>query len=361
MIDQDARGYSLDEFAGATDDEKLSDAFSFSGAQTYSPTVILPSGRQIDFYQTRTMFDGMRLSGPPGIGNEYRNTQRIRISTPGSGWLAMPTTGKVKDVCIQKLSLEAATDTCFVKDFPYVSGAPVLWTSVFRDLGMTGFKHVFHGVMTACTFDGYWDVNNGTDTQFKLWGSDNNLWMNKLLLDSPNYPESGNRAHIWVADLSKTVIGPVFVTGKKNVWPMRIDYGRGLIVNAPRLESQQGTPTWGSQLLIKGGKHITVRDPFFFNGMSQAESAGHTDLNDDRGTITIRGGSNILISGAFFSNGDGRQTTGTPITAPNVYVGGGTKIRLRDLMTSDSLRIVRNSAVPSSEITVDPGVTVTTG
>lgn len=360
-IDQEARGYSLDEFVGTTDDDKLTDALSFAASQTYSPTIILPSGRQVDFALTRTMFNGMRLSGPPGIGNEYRNTQKILINTPGSGWLAMPSSGTVKDVCVERLSLEAVGDSCFVKDFPYVSGVPVLWTSVFRNLGMTGFKHIFHGVMTACLFDGYWDVNNGTDTQFKLWGSDCNLWPTKLLLDSPNYPTSGDKAHIWIADMSKTVIGPVFVTGKRNIWPMRIDWGRGLYVTAPRLESQQGTPTWGSQLLIKNGKHITIRDAWFFNGMSQAASAGHSDTNDDKGIITIRNGTNILIEGAFFSDGDGRQTSGTPVTTPHIYVGGGTKIRLRDLMASDALRVVRNSSVPASQIVVDSDVTVTVG
>jgi hypothetical protein len=360
-FDQDARGYSLDEFSGATDDDMLTAALSFAAAQTYKPTIILPSGRDINFTQTRTMYNGMRVSGPPGIGNEYRNTQRVKVTTPGSGWLSMPSAGTVKDVYIGKLSIEAGSDTCLVKDFPYVSGVPVLWTSVFRDLGLTGFKHVFHGVMDACVFDGYWDVNNGTDTQFKLWGSDCNLWPQGGLIDSPNIPTTGDKAHIWVADMSKTTIGPVFVTGKFNVWPMRIDYGRGLVVSAPRLESQQGNPTWGSQLLITGGAAITVRDPWFFNGMSNPTSTGHTSSSYDKGIVTIKGGNNILIDGAFFSDGDGRQSSSTAAGTPDVYVSGGTKIRIMNVRSSDAPKIVRSSAVAAANVVTDPGVTVTTG
>jgi hypothetical protein len=345
------RGYSLDEFVGDTDDDLLTQALLFAGASTYTPAIVLP-GRAMTFRETRTMFDGLRLCGPPGIGNEYRNTQRIRLEVPGSGWLAMPSTGKVKDVCIEGLSFEAGADTCFVRDFPYVSGAPVLWTSVFRDLGFSGFKHIFHGVMTACAFTGWWNVNNGVDSQFKLWGSDLTLWPEGMLLDSPAYPQTGDFSHLWVADLAKSTIGPVFITGKRNVRPMRIDYGRGLVVSAPRLESQQGTPTWGSQLLIRGGKGIRVRDAWFFNGMGQPSGAYN------QGVIAITGGTGIVIDGAYFSDGDGRQTSGTVANAPHVHISGGSRIRLRDLQASGALRVARSAGVPAGEVVTDSDVAV---
>lgn len=153
----------------------------------------------------------------------------------------------------------------------------------------------------------------------------------------------------------------VFVTAKHNTIAMRIDGGRGIVVNAPRLEAQQGNPSWGSQLLITGGTLIRIRDAWFFNGMSQPTATGHSNPAFDKGVITITGGSNIVIDGAMFSNGDGNQTSSTPAGTPHVYVGGGSKIRVRDSQASDALKVVRAASVAATQIVTDPDVAVVVG
>jgi hypothetical protein len=346
-------GVPLDSFAGEIDDDKLDAALSYSSAQTYKPTIVL-GHRKMTFTKTRVLYSGFSISGPAGVGTEFRYTNRVKISTPGSGWLDLPP-GKTKGVYIGGLCFEGDANTSFFVD--HDNTGPVLWASTIRDVGFSLFKHVMWGAHNAVTFDGFWDVNNCYDTEFKLWGSDSNYFTDGLLLDSPN-TGTGDRCHVWAPWLGKTTFGPMFITAKANTIPMRIDGGRGIVVQAPRLEAQQGNPTWGTQLLITGGTFIRIRDPWFFNGMSQPSTTGHSNPNFDRGIVTITGGTNILISGAMFSNGDGNQTSATPEDTPHIHISGGLRLRIRDLQTSDPPKVVHTAAVPTTEIVTDPDVTV---
>ncbi|MCW2917653.1 MAG: hypothetical protein JWN52_5721 [Actinomycetia bacterium] len=351
-----AYGVSLDAFSGPSDDAKFSAALTYATQQTYKPTIVMPN-RLITFNQKQTMFNGFSISGPPGTGSEFRYNQKIKVSVPGSGWLDQPA-GTVKGIYIGNLSFEGDSNTSFFVD--YDNTGPVLWASLLENLGFNLFKHVIWGAHNAVTFAGYWDVNNGYDTQFKLWGSDGNYWTDGMLIDSPNYP-TGNVYHIYLVNVTKTAVGPVFITGKSNICPMRIDGGRGIVVTGARMEAQQGNPTWGSQLLVTGGKFIRVRDCWYFNGMSQPNTTGHANAAYDKGIITITGGSNILIEGCMFSTGDGSQTSATPAGTPHVYIGGGTSIRVRNLQSSDAPNVVRNTAVSAATIVTDSDVTVTVG
>ncbi|GAA1699824.1 hypothetical protein GCM10009765_56530 [Fodinicola feengrottensis] len=349
---------ALDSFPGATDDAKLDSALSYVATQTYKPTIQLGT-RQTTFGKTRLLFDGFSISGPAGVGTEFSFTNKVKISTPGTGWLDVPAP-KVRGIYIGGLCFEGDSNTTFFVD--HDNNGPVLWASTIRDVGFNLFRHVIWGAHDAVTFDGFWDVNNCYDTEFKLWGSDSNYFTNGLLIDSPN-TGTGNRYHVWAPWLGKTTFGPMFITGKANTTPMRIDGGRGIVVQAARFEAQQGNPTLGSQLLITGGTFVRIRDPWFFNGMSAAGSTGHSTPAYDKGIVTITGGSNIVIDGAMFSDGDGNQTGATAAGTPHVYVGGGTGVRLRNLQasTSDQLRVVRAATVNASAIVTDPDVTVTVG
>ncbi|RFS85476.1 hypothetical protein D0T12_10595 [Actinomadura spongiicola] len=347
----------LEDFAGTSDDQRLTKALSYVAAQTYKPAILLAQHRQYVFAKRRMMFDGFALAGPPVSGSEFRYNGKVKVNVPGSGWLDM-TGSQLKGISIKNLSFEGNKETTFFVD--KTDQQTVLWASHLENLGFSLFKHVIWGAHTAVTFSGYWDVNNCYDTEFKLWGSDNNYWPDGMLLDSPNHPP-GERYHIRLPHLSKSNIGPVFVTGKHNVTPMRVDGGRGLVVSGARLEAQQGNPTWGSQLIITGGKFLRFRDVFFFNGMGKPGSTGHPSASLHRGVVTMTGGTDVVFSGCVFSGGDGQQTTSTPPGTPHLYVAGGRRIRIRDHQSSDAPRIVRSTKVPAAEFTTDPDLTVTTG
>ncbi|QKW36520.1 hypothetical protein HUT06_22950 [Actinomadura sp. NAK00032] len=345
---------ALEDFAGGTDDERLTRALSYAAAQTYKPVIMLAQPRQYSFRRTRMMYNGFALAGPPASGSEFRYNGKVKINTRDSGWLDM-SGSQLKGVSIRDLSFEGDSKSTFFVDKTHTQ--TVLWASHLHNLGFSLFKHVIWGAHTAVTFSGYWDVNNCYDTEFKLWGSDNNYWPDGMLLDSPHHPP-GERYHLWLPNLSKSNVGPVYVTGKHQVTPMRIDGGRGLIVSGARLEAQAGNPTYGSQLIITGGKFIRLRDLFFFNGMS--DPGALPDPSEHRGTVTVTGGGDLLFDGCMFSDGDGSQTGSTPAGTPEIYLAGGRRIRIRDHQSSRKPRIVRASSVPAGTITTDPDLTVTT-
>ncbi|WP_242890823.1 hypothetical protein [Actinomadura litoris] len=352
-----ARGIPLDAFDGASDDAKLTAALSYAAAQTYKPTIVL-GHRQTTFTQTRKIFNGFAISGPV-TGSEFRYNQKVKVSVPGSGWLDMPP-GQTKGIYIGNLSFEGDSNTSFFVD--HDNTGPVLWASLWENLGFNLFKHVFYGAHTAVTWSGYWDINNCYDTPFKLFGSDNTYWPDGLLIDSPNMG-AGNKYHVWLPNMSKTTVGPVFLTARNNVSGVRIDGGRGLALTGIRFDAQAqaNVPTWGSQLLITGGRFLRVRDCWFYGGMSQPDSTGHSNPAYDKGIITITGGTNIVIEAPMFSDGDGSQPNKTIAGAPHIYIGGGSKIRLRDIQTSDTPIVKRASAVSAGTIVTDADLTVQVG
>src|SRR5689334_1660456 len=198
-------GVELDAFDGASDDDKLDAALAYAAAQTYKPTIVLGT-RQTSFAKTRTLFNGCSISGPAGVGTEFRYTNKVKLNVPGSGWLDLPA-GQTKGVYIGGLCFEGNADTSFFVD--HDNTGPVLWASTIRDVGFNLFRHVIWGAHDAVTFSGFWDVNNCYDTEFKLWGSDSNYFTDGLLIDSPN-TGTGDRYHVWAPWLGKTTFGPMF-------------------------------------------------------------------------------------------------------------------------------------------------------
>ncbi|QKG18942.1 hypothetical protein ACTIVE_0578 [Actinomadura verrucosospora] len=352
-----ARGVLLDSFEGATDDAKLTRALAYVSQQTCKPAIVLGQ-RAMEFKQTREVFDGLAFTGVIS-GNEFHYNQRVRISVPGSGWLALPK-GRTRGLYIGNLSFEGDSGTTFFTDHDHTG--PVLWASHFENLAFNLFKHVVWGAHNAVTFSGFWDVNNSYDTPFKLWGSDNSYWTDGMLIDSPKMG-SGDRYHVWLPNVSKTVVGPLFITAQANVCGIRLDGGRGVVLDGVRFDAQAqaGRPTWGSQLLITGGRFVRVRDCWFYGGMARPDSTGHSSAAHDKGIVTITGGTGIVVESPMFSDGDGVQPDATAPGAPHVHIGGGSRIRLRDVQASGAPVVRRASSVPASTIVTDPDLTVPVG
>lgn len=352
-----ARGVLLDSFTGATDDAKLTQALSYVSQQTCKPAIVLGQ-RSMEFKQPRQVFDGLAFTGLIS-GNEFHYNQRVRISVPGSGWLTLPK-GRTRGLYVGNLSFEGDSGTAFFAD--QGSGGPVLWASHFENLAFNLFKHVMWGAHNAVTFSGFWDVNNSYDTPFKLWGSDNSYWTDGMLIDSPRMGH-GDRYHVWLPNVSKTVVGPIFATARANVCALRLDGGRGVVLNGARFDAQAqaGHPTLGSQLLITGGRFVRVRDCWFYGGMSDPGSAGHSHPAYDKGIVTVTGGAGIVLDGLMFSDGDGVQPDATRPGTPHVHIGGGSGIRIRDIQASGAPIVRRASSVPAATIVTDPDVPVSVG
>lgn len=322
-------GVALDSFAGADDDAKLTAAMSYVAAQTVKPPILF-SNRQYSFSQSgRTVFSGMKLTGAFGHGNQQRAANSIPndIRYTGTGtWWTMPAGSNVFDVGLYGLSFQGNSGSQFM-----ATGTAVLWSSVFRDLGFNLWKHVLGNPsqsmnLTANLFDGWWNVNNAYNTSFTIGGSDNNLWMQGMLLDSPNTTMDNTAYHMRVAYLSKTTIGPLYITGDKmsgvlvtgstdgSANPVTF-FGNG------RVEGRnKTTPTFGSCIRIDGGR-VTFRDWWIAYGASALNTTGHTG---EGGVITMTGG-HALFDGCTYS-----RATSVAETVPWIYQTGG-ELRVRDV------------------------------
>lgn len=328
-------GVALDSFAGATDDDKLTAALTYVAAQTVKPPILFAS-RQYNFSQTnRTVFSGMKL-----VGTFYGNQQRSANSIPndirftGNGaWWTLPASGNVFDVGMTGLSFQGNSNGIFLAG---TAGA-VLWTSIFRDLGFNLWKHVFGTptvklLNTAIQCDGWWNVNNSYDTAFTLGGSDSNLWMNGMLIDSdPAFMQiaSAGKYHIIFDYQEKTSVGPMFMTADRSggIW-IQGSESRGPLAffGQGRVEGRNtSTPSYGSNIRISGG-HASFRDWWVSYGASALNTQGRSG---EGGVITMTGG-RALFDGCMYS----RAAT-VAETVPWIYQTGG-KLRVRNIWTCDA-------------------------
>jgi hypothetical protein len=323
-------GVALDSFTGTTDDDKLGAALSYVAAQTVKPPIIF-TNRRYDFVTpNRTAFSGMKLVGPYAHGNQQRAANSIPndIRYTGGGVWWQLAAGNVFDVGLYGLSFQGNSNSQFM-----ASGSSVLWTSVFRDLGFNLWKHVLGNpttkfLMTANLFDGWWNTNNGYNTAYSLGGSDCNLWMDGMLMDSQPAFIADGAYHIRFDYLQKTTIGPLFITceqnsgiyinGNNSQGPLVL-HGQG------RAEGRNpGQPCYGSNIRVDGG-HLTLRDWWVAYGASNFAGSGHTG---EGGLITVAGG-RVLIDGVMTS-----RATGVAETVPFIYHTGGS-LRVRNIITND--------------------------
>lgn len=323
-------GVALDSFPGASDDEKLTAALAHAAAQTVKPPILFQN-RRYDFSQAgREVFSGMKLVGLGSHGNQQRSANSIpndiRFTGTGTWWQLAA--GNVFDVGLYGLSFQGNSNAQFM-----ASGSSVLWTSVFRDLGFNLWKHVLGNpaekmLLTAVLFDGWWNTNNSRDTAYTIGGSDNNLWMDGMLLDSPPNLMAAGQYHMVIDWLEKSSIGPMFVTCEQNSGIlMEGSNTRGPVsfFGQGRLEGRNpSTPCYGSVIRIKGG-HAAFRDWWFSYGAADLAGSGHPS---EGGVVTVNGG-RVLIDGCMYS-----RATGVAETVPWIYHTGG-ELRVRDTWTCD--------------------------
>lgn len=325
-------GVTLDSFAGATDDAKLTAALSYVAAQTVKPPIVF-GNRQYSFSQAnRAVFSGLKLTGAFGHGNQQRAANSIpndiRFTGAGTWWM-LPASGNIYDVGLYGLSFQGNSASQFMG-----SGGAVLWTSVFRDLGFNLWKHVLGNptvplLLTANLFDGWWNTNNGYDTAYSIGGSDNNLWMDGMLMDSEPANMADTAYHMRFDYMEKSSVGPMFVTCDQNPGILVMgSESRGPLVffGQGRAEGRNtSTPSFGANIRVHSG-HATFRDWWVSYGMSNPAGAAYTSSG---GLIHVSNG-RVLLDGIMTS-----RAAGVAETVPFIYQSGG-KVRVRNIMTCDA-------------------------
>jgi hypothetical protein len=332
-------GVLLESFDGADDNAKLGAAMTYAAAQTYKPPILLLENRVYGPFTTqREVYNGFKLLGGPSTSGQPTTTprtpQRVNVQTDGALFVT-PSSGNIFDVEVSRLSFYALNST---SDFFQTPGSSNLWTSVFRDLGFSLFRHIFGNatrqfIMTACTMDGAsWNVNNGRNVAMRFGGSDNSLFTQGCLLDTPTSRSDVDNTpyHLWCDYLEKSNIGPMFITAEGKPAGIRIDgsstSGALVFRGGIRVEGRNaGASSLGSIIHMNSGK-VTFRDAWLSYGASNfAGASGLTGRAGEAGVVNVSGGE-ALFDGCFYARAG---TDGVADTVPWIYAtGAGTKVRV---------------------------------
>ncbi|ELR20556.1 uncharacterized protein ACA1_052470 [Acanthamoeba castellanii str. Neff] len=299
----------LDDYPGATDDDKLTAALADVKTKTYIPAILL-SGRTYTFTKTQTRVN-------------------LNVGTGVNSWFVG--TATTYDVYIARIGFASSNGNSQFWHHPLSAGT--IYASTFETLGFFGFKYVFGNPTEKCAitqvnFVGQWTAVPSLDTAFTLGGSDNELWTSGYLNIGGGSRTNG-RYLLRFESLSKTNVGPIYVTAH-NGWSGLLvtgsdSNGPGLVINGARFEGMNANdPSSGAVVVQKGGKTI-YRDVWIAYGMTNPTANGHTPV--DQGMIMHTGGE-ALWDGINYD-----RATGVSQAVPLIYASGG-KVRVRNTFTA---------------------------
>lgn len=347
--------------AGANDDAKLA-AFmtAQSGGSFKGRTLVLDEVRDYTFTTQQTLYNGFSIRGPFRPQDQARgsmpvaNRIRLRMTGGAKGWFRQPN-GNIFGVSITNMSIDGDANSYLVEG----NASGVLWTSVFRDISVQNALGVLGSpsqslLVTACTIDGWWNVNNVQSRAFALGGSDFYLSPSMMLLDSPPelLPPTGylmnlsSLSNAWISNIYCTAEGhtAALLTGGSNddsAWIKQCVFeGR----NAP-------SPSPGALIRMTGGQYM-LRDNRFAYAMTDPAATGRSDA----GVIHVAGGK-LLVDGATYA-----RATGVAESVPFIYVtGASTRVVVRNVVALGSWTgkpIVQQSQ--AGLVDADDSVTVVT-
>lgn len=350
----------LDDFAGATDDDKLTAAFSYIAAQSSQPALQLP-GRDVTFSQTRTIFSGMRIYGASGTGPKSLEQSsgkfvpcRVRINSGfgTSSWL-YSASGNLFDVEIKNIAFHAINSNAQLMHVP----AGTLYACEFSSCQVFGFKHAF-GVpgsglsSTQVVFRGNWQCHASQDVQFTLRGSDLSLWNggSYLNITSNGSVAGAGRYLMRLESVQKSPGGEPFFTIQNDWRGLMVTGGSaayGTSFYGARFEGAESggaaTKCYGNVVRMTGGG-LSLDRCWFGHGMTQPTASEH-------GYIEVTGG-NLDLDRPTFNHGAGSATT------PLLYITGGKYyLRAAASNTEEQIEVKRATTVTNGS---DSSVNTTT-
>ncbi len=332
----------VDEFPGATDDEKLTEAMRWQQQQTGQPALrMLP--RAYNFNQPRQLYSGLKLLGSPaGPRNvEIADTAHVptrcflgnNIGSGTSSW--WNGTGNLFDVYMADFGVQGDQGSSRQQFMDVPVNAGTLYACQFQALSFDFMRSVFGRKDRVCAFtqvvlSGHWTVNNLWDTQFNLGGSDNSLWMGGYVnIGTSQSPvQTGSYADndymIILSSLSKTDLGYVYCTalnGWRGIKVTGSSHG-GLNFFGGVYEGFNGTSLRapGTVIRLEGGNG-TFHGPRIGQAMAAPDPA-------EKGYVQVSGGQWRFVGPTFF-RGD------TPADVPAIYQTGGSLTVLGATVAND--------------------------
>lgn len=319
------KGYAyLDEFPGTTAADKLRAAWTVARAVVPLPGTTIDAGAQ-----PITVPAGGVLMGLAGPQNEFSatwplyaratgGTSVFKTAPNGSNWSGS------RGWTFSNIGFEGVN---FINLFaPNVN--PAWWdpagSSIFAYATIEGcsadnFKTVIDSPLLGCTIDIRYTNNLGAHG-YKLGGSDNTLFPMGGKMDSGGSVTDATRpAVLWLSDLEKTSIGPVYITGQP--MPALLIEGSsardGVVITGATFEGRNRDLGAAGAVIRQTGGGVTLYGANVNFGMRNPAATGRAD----KGIVHVTGGRMLL------DNPIHRPCAG--VTAPFVHNAGGT-VKVRD-------------------------------
>jgi hypothetical protein len=319
----------LGSFPGSSWDAKFKEALAYAGAQTYRPVIVLPNDKIELSGGPYPYLDGLRLSGPPGgAEREFgsRGPQTI-VTVKGKPLFAMPKDG-VRSLWMRGIQFRASGAVDWmVRETDFARG-PIMSDATFMDVGWVGFRSVMHARHLRVTIDRAY-INNGTDVQLKLGGSDNYYFTAGPSFMSGSLPPTA-AAYVHFTSMSRTRVGPLYIT-PQHATAFRIESGygglsfEGTIIDCTGRDKE--TACQGAAIYVHSGEGHLFSNLWFFNC---ATDPGSTGRDGEKGHVYIgKGAKEIAFVGCQWSGG-AKQRVHTPAGTPAIYcASGATGVRVR--------------------------------
>lgn len=344
--------------AGANDDAKLAALMDANRNLTMKgKTLVLDEARDYTFTQQQTLYSGFSLRGPFRPQDQARGSlpigNRVRLRMTGSpkGWFIAPAGVNTFGISISNLSIDG-NDNSRLLD----GSSGVIWTSVFRDIAVQNALGVFGSpsqkvLFTACSIDGWWNINNVQNRAWYIGGSDSFITPSMMLLDSPPELLADNQFLAEFDYMSKTIAEHMYVTAEGHS-AFRFTggtYEQTVTITNSYIEGRNAnTPCKGALIRIEGGE-VDITQTWLAFAMTNPAATGR----NDGGVVHVSGG-NVYIEGCTY-----RRANGVAESVPFVYVTGG-KVRIRNIRGSQfsGKPVVRQAT--AGLVDADDSVTVVT-
>lgn len=311
-IDRDVRaliaqGFYLDEYTG-TDTEKLTAAIADATAATdrNRPAIVLPC-RPISDTIPRTLFNGVKVVGPPGYegqknpdiaGGQYGGPEITlggSISSGTASWWNSPGSD-VHDAWFANFQVQGSQGSSTHQFIDFASGGS-MYPAAMHSLSFNFMRGVLgrsdrKWLTTQCSITGNWTINNCWDTPITWGGSDNILAPSMMNIGvSQSAAQTGNltRYFMRIDTNELTVAGKVYIStmngwrGVLGTGNSSVDWYGGVIegFKPTRVNGLLAGPGPGSQVKIDAGV-------WNFFGTKIGQGMDNPDASED-GLVQING------------------------------------------------------------------------
>lgn len=329
---------SLDSFAGATDDAKLTAALTATAGDTYPRGIQLTNRLYTFTTANRLPFEGMKIFGPDGHSNPERGSGtssagEINLNFAGA-WFAP--TATVFQTTFQSLTFVGGSGA-------WVIGGTGVWYQLrMRDIYATGLRSVIGSIATKALFtavclDGDWEINNCVDLFLHAGGSDNKFLWSCCLVDSNVSNVGSGQAHLWYDGMDKTPTSGLYITAEQDWSAIRVtgnaygsssnNEGGPLDFYSAIIEGRnEGAPSYGALVRVEGGSAIFHGAAFNF-AMSDPSNAGLG--RTDQAVIEHTGGQLIVDSCTY------DRATGVAETVPFVRAASNGDCHINRILRSE--------------------------